>query len=255
MKNKLITAALLAACALTGTGLAAQYAKASDHDDGSQGTKSKATGLTDLYIFREKDQNPAASADDLIFVMNSNPRSEAGKDYYYGTDTRYEFHVARAKSNDAAPTGEGELVMRFEFGAPSTTTRQQALRMTFQDSGKDAVSAASTKAGGAILTTARGATPVINQLDVGGQEVTVFAGLREDPFFFDVDQFFKVRASAAARAGGDKQAQVVFRKPGVDFTAGLNVLSLVVRLPKQLLAMSGDPTSTYDVWETISVKK
>lgn len=252
MRNRVIATALLAGCATIGAALGAQFVRASDHDDGTQGTKIKNHGLTDLYVFREKDQNPAASGDDMIFIMNANPRSEGGKDYYYATDARYEFHVSTAASNAATPTGEDDLLMRFEFGAPSEGARQQAARVTFIEKGEDAMSADKTTSGGMILTTPRGGQPVANAVKVGNETVTVFAGLREDPFFFDVDQFLKVRASAAARAGGATEPQVTFRKPGVDFTAGLNVLSLVVRVPKDLLPGNG---TTFDVWETISVKK
>ena len=42
-----------------------------------------------------------------------------------------------------------------------------------------------------------GGTPIINQVKINGSTVGIFAGLREDPFFFDVDQFFRVRAGLA----------------------------------------------------------
>ena len=87
-----------------------------------------------------------------------------------------------------------------------------------------------------------------------GKRISVFAGLREDPFFFDVEQFLRVRASAAARAGGSSTPQVTFRKPGVDFTAERNVSSIVVRVPRSFL-QGGSGATTFDVWETISVKK
>lgn len=252
MRNRVLATALLACCALAGAAVGSQFVRASDHDDGTQGTKTKNHGLTDLYVFREKDQNPAASGDDLIFIMNANPRSEGGKDYYYATDARYEFHVSTAASNAAAATGADDLLMRFEFGEPDQAAKQQALRVTFQEKGKDAMSADMGADGKAIVTTPRGQNPITNAVKLGGKDLAIFAGLREDPFFFDVDQFLKVRSSAAARAGGDTQAQVTFRTPGVDFTAGLNVLSLVVRVPKSMLPGGGN---TYDVWETISVRK
>ncbi len=59
--------------------------------------------------------------------------------------------------------------------------------------------------------------------------VSVFAGPRDDPFFFDFEQFNKVIA-------GDTTA---FRSPGIDTFAGTNVLSVVVELPKSALG-SGD---------------
>jgi hypothetical protein len=58
----------------------------------------------------------------------------------------------------------------------------------------------------------------------------VFAGPRDDPFFFDLNQFKKVIAGTATS----------FNNPGADTFAGTNVLSVVVEVPKsQLGATSG----------------
>jgi hypothetical protein len=56
----------------------------------------------------------------------------------------------------------------------------------------------------------------------------IFAGLREDPFFFDVQQFFKVRAGAAGL--GPKES-FQSRSEAEDFAKEYNVNSIVVRLP------------------------
>ncbi len=82
-----------------------------------------------------------------------------------------------------------------------------------------------------------------------GSTLTVFAGLREDPFFFDVEQYFRVRAGLLGLG-----PKVGFRKPGLDFAAGYGVNSIVVRVPRSFL--QGKTTvTTFDVWETISVKQ
>jgi len=84
---------------------------------------------------------------------------------------------------------------------------------------------------------------------LGGANASVFAGLREDPFFFDVEQYFRVRAGA--RGIGPA---VGFRPPNtaVDFTRGYNVNAIAVRIPISLLA-GGSNAKVFDVWETISV--
>jgi hypothetical protein len=78
----------------------------------------------------------------------------------------------------------------------------------------------------------------------------VFAGLREDPFFFDVEQFFRVRAGAAGigPAVGFKPAN-----QAIDFAKGYNVNAIVARIPKSLLRGTSN-TDVFDVWETISVR-
>lgn len=239
---KKTTIALALASVLLSMGLSNSHVTASDHDDGTTDMKTANTNLTDLYVFTEKSQNPNATGDNLIFVMNSNPRSVARQNYYFNTGARYEFHVTRVSNNDDAPTGQEDVLMRYEFGAPDAN-KQQSITVT-------AILDGQTLSSSSALTTPLDAPPVNNAMTLGQQKLTVFAGLREDPFFFDVEQYFRVRDAAAKGKAGS----VVFRKPGLDFTAGYNVLSIVTRIPRAFLQGSSAATS-FDVWETISVKK
>jgi hypothetical protein len=223
---------------------------ASDHDDGEADGKGRNLNLTDLYVFREADQNANASADDLILVMNTNPRSLPRQQYYFSTNARYEFHISRALGNDDMPTGQTEGLIRFEFGAPNENKQQPITITVIRDHDEEVVS--TNDDGSPILT-----SPInvnndifINQTSIdstfGSAPMTVFAGLREDPFYFDVEQYFRVRAGAAGIGPA-----VGFRSPGYDFTAGYNVNSIVVRIPRKLL---NSVTDTYDFWQTISTK-
>jgi Domain of unknown function (DUF4331) len=219
---------------------------ASDHDDGETSTKGRNVSLTDLYVFREKDQNVSAKDNDLVFVMNTNPRSVARQQYYFSDNARYEFHVSRVANKDAIPTGKDDVLVRFEFGKPATNA-QQAFRMTVL-SGNNVVGTATGKT--TALAANPNTAPVLNNLSIGNKKVDVFAGLREDPFFFDVEQFFRVRAGAAGigPAVGFKPVN-----QAIDFAKGYNVNAIVARIPKSLL-QGGSATDVFDVWETISVR-
>ncbi|MEW5857120.1 MAG: DUF4331 domain-containing protein [Cyanobacteriota bacterium] len=221
---------------------------ASDHDDGEVEEKSRNVSLTDLYVFREKDQNPNASETDLIFVMNTNPRSLARQQYYFSNNAKYEFHVTRVPDKNATPTGKDNLSLEFTFGAPDGNG-SQAMTVTAKRNGA-AISTSQTTSGAPIVTTPLNNGPIQNTISMGGATMTVFAGLREDPFFFDVEQFFRVRAGALGRGPA-----VGFRDPSqaVDFTKGYNVNTIVVRVPKSFLQLT-TPVDTFDVWETISIK-
>lgn len=79
-----------------------------------------------------------------------------------------------------------------------------------------------------------------------------FAGPREDPTFFDVEQFDNVIAGTAVDG---------FNDPGTDYYAGLNVLSVVIEFPKSLLpsgTVGVNPfepnTPIYNVWVTTKRK-
>jgi hypothetical protein len=91
--------------------LTPKHVVASDHDDGEVDTKGRNVNLTDLYVFREQDQNPTAGKDDLIFIMNTNPRSLARQQYYFSTNALYEFKITRVAHKDAVPTGKEDVIL------------------------------------------------------------------------------------------------------------------------------------------------
>ncbi len=71
------------------------------------------------------------------------------------------------------------------------------------------------------------------RVETGGG-LTVFAGLRDDPFFFDLSRFKEI-------VGGQESS---FRNPGIDTFAGTNALAIVVELPRTMLA------NQFGVWAT-----
>lgn len=237
---------LIALGVLLTAGLASQYVRSSDHDDGEVDTKGRNLNLTDLFVFREQDQNPSASANDLVFVMNTNPRSVPRFQYYFSTRARYEFKVTRAADKDATPTGKTDVLLRFEFGAPDANKQQEIKLTTIRDGSTQTAIVGKTSP----ITPDPAAPPVVNQVALGDSNFAVFAGLREDPFFFDVEQYFRVRAGAA----GEGPA-VGFRSPAtaIDFAKDYNVNAIAVRVPISFLQGGNSQAKVFDVWETISV--
>ena len=223
-------------------GGAATFLSASDHDDGEVDVKGRNLNLTDVYAFREKDQNPNASADDIILVMNTNPRSVARQQYYFSTNARYEFHIDAVNNKNTKVKGQPDVTLRLEFGAPNSK-QEQEVTVTAIKNGK-------TRRQKAITTPLLDNSPNVTNVKLGRQNVTVFAGLREDPFFFDVEQFFRVRAGAAGIGPA-----VGFRDPSkaVDFATGYNVNTIALRVPKRLL-QNGSRSNVFDIWTTISTR-
>jgi hypothetical protein len=223
-----------------------RFVVASDHDDGETSTKGRNVNLTDLYVFREQDQNASAKADDLVFVMNTNPRSIARQQYYFSHNARYEFHISRVINKDDIPSGNDDTVLRFEFGKPEANGQQSYRMLTIANGQVIGKTNGKTTA----LAPDPNAAPIVNSGKVGDNKVDVFAGLREDPFYFDVEQFFRVRAGAAGigPAVGFKAAN-----QAIDFAKGYNVNSIVARIPRTLL-QGNTKTTVFDVWETIAVR-
>ncbi|MBM0741990.1 DUF4331 domain-containing protein [Phormidium sp. CLA17] len=222
-------------------GLVSSYVRSSDHDDGEVDTKGRNLNLTDLFVFREQDQNSAAAPGNLVLIMNTNPRSLARQQYYFSTRARYEFKITRVADKNAPVTGVPNAIVRFEFGAPDAN-KQQAVKITTIVDGNTTVAMGKTTPLGSA------SQPVVNNVSLGGANATVFAGLREDPFFFDVEQYFRVRAGARGMgpAVGFRPASTA-----VDFTKGYNVNAIAISIPISLI--SGGSSTVFDVWETISL--
>ena len=85
----------------------------------------------------------------------------------------------------------------------------------------------------------------------------MFAGAREEPFFIDLEQFFRIIPDRKPSTGTlsalpDTATAGSFRSAAaaVDFTKGFNVLSIVVELPTSMLTSGGN--SKVGIWGTIS---
>jgi hypothetical protein len=227
---------------------------ASDHDDGETNIKSRNLSLTDLYVFREDWQTgDAADAGNLVMVMNTNPRSLPRQQYFFNTEAIYSFHIGRQSDPDNQVTGRTDLRIDFRF-APPAANGQQDFTMEFVSVANELPTNQITVAGGKTTPAAPligdpNPAPVVNNFTgPNGNVISVFAGLREDPFFFDVQAFFKVRA---ALAGAGPAAAFGDLDTAEDFAKDYNVNSIVVRMPIALLSANGE--TTFDVWETINL--
>jgi len=267
---KLLLAAVLMGLTVGAVGMFSQV-RASDHDDGETQIKGRNLNLTDLFVFREDwHSGNAADAANLIFIMCTNPRSMPRQQYFFNTNARYNFHVGRQPNRDATVTGNEDMRFEFSFGSPSATN-QQAINLNvyrFANGGLASVNTA-TVATTAVTTPATvlltgNPAAVVNTFTENNTNLTVFSGLREDPFFFDVDAYFRTRATviggAAAATPNTLRGPALI--PGavafaptaataVDFTIGFNVNAIVMRVPITYLQANAEPV--FDVWETISL--
>jgi hypothetical protein len=232
-------------------------ASASDHDDGISRVKSRNRNLTDLYAFREDNQTGrAGDAGNLVIIMNSDPRAPGGRQEYFDPSSTYDLHFTQvaAANKNVAPSGIENYILRFIFAAPDSAGRQtfstSLIHRAAIEAGGGDIMAAEPKARTTTLEESKNNQLVTNSFRTkSGAVIDVFAGLREDPFFFDVDQFLKVRAGALGRG-----PVTSFRTAdkAVDFTVGFNVNTIVARIPISIL-QNGMDSPIFDVWETISV--
>jgi hypothetical protein len=230
-------AALLTALLVAGAAGVLRYAAASDHQDTPEVELSPRLDINDVYVF------PGSSPDRLVLaVTTSSPLTPAGSaNASFDPDILYQIKVDN--TGDAVE----DLVIQFTFEGTGTsqhvamrgpaTPTQTGARTTLVD----------------VAPTLRGAINTVLG-DAGG--VQLFAGLREDPFFIDLEQFFKILPDRRPVTGplskvGPKAEASAFRDPGIDFLAGINALAIVVELPEALL-LGGGADPQIGVWATTS---
>jgi hypothetical protein len=87
--------------------------------------------------------------------------------------------------------------------------------------------------------------------------IQVFAGPRDDPFFLDLEQFFRIIPDRKPVTGPlsqipDVPSASAFRPAGqaVNYIAGFNVMSIVIELPITALTSGGN--ARLGIWGTIS---
>ncbi len=186
---------------------------AADHVDTPTVT-NQPTDITDLYVFRGAD--PA----NLVFVANSqgltSPANSAA--LKFDANTVLEFNIDKTGDNIE------DLVIQCKYDAASNKMKIY---------GPVAPSATGSKSklegfvNAEVAVTTYGSSAVTS---TGSSGIKVFAGPRDDPFFFDLNRF---KAILAGTATG-------FSNPGTDAFAGTNVLSIVVEVPKILIGATGN---------------
>lgn len=189
---------------------------AADHID-APAVQGGTSDVTDFYAFQ------GADTDNLVFVANFqgllSPSATASA--AFDEDVLVEFNI------DTDGDAVEDLVIQaipdngnmYVYGpyAPNQTGLQSTVDM---NNGREVVVAITPYGENAITAT--------------NDNITAFAGPRDDPFFMDFAQYGEIIAGNATS----------FNNPGTDTFAGTNVLSIVVEVPKSLVGGTG----TINTW-------
>lgn len=199
-----------ATLALALAGGVATWLIGADHDEAPGVQDDQAADIADVYAW----QSPT-NADNVVLALTLSDvlppgQIQLGRSIF---DPRVLYQFKFDNDGDAV---EDLVLQAYVVGGPSNQIMKfvgpVAPRMT---------GAEGRVAGGPVTASVRvstGTEPIVSSR--GG--MTVFAGVRDDPFFFDFGQF-------AAVLGGTATS---FNDPGTDSFAGLNVYAIVVELPK-----------------------
>lgn len=219
MKRKKLLFSAIAALTLVTGGII----YASDHIDAPSVT-GKSSDITDLYVFQ------GANTSNLVFVGNTQglltpATTGAAK---FDENTLIQFSIDNNNDNIE------DLVIQCKYDAASNMMKVYG---PIAPSEKGARSKLEGNATASVAVTAYGSSAVIG---TGSNGMSVFAGPRDDPFFFDLDQYHKVLDGTATG----------FKSTGTDAFAGTNVMSVVVEVPKAMLGGTGK----LNVWLTTRKK-
>lgn len=228
---------LTLALASLGTAGVFRLARGSDHQDTPEVELNPASDMTDVYVF------PGSTPDRTVLVLNSwafiTPAQTTNT--YFDPNLLYQFKI------DNNGDGVEDRVIQLTFdgtGSGQTVTVR----------GPVAPPVAGAM-GNVLATGTATVSGPINTVLGSASGVQVFAGWRDDPFFIDLEQFFRIIPDRKPVTGTlsqlpDTPTASAFRNPGVDYVAGFNVLSIVIELPTASLVAGGNPK--IGIWGTIS---
>ena len=228
---------LALALATVATAGVIRLAQGSDHQDTPDVELNPASDMTDVYAF------PSSSPDRTVLVLNSwafiTPAQTTNT--YFDPNLLYQFKI------DNNADGVEDRVIQVTFDGAG-------LGQTVTVRGPVAPPMAGAM-GNVLGTGAATVSGPINTVLGSASGVQVFAGWRDDPFFIDLEQFFRIIPDRKPVTGTlaqlpDVPTASAFRNPGVDYVAGFNVLSIVIELPTASLVAGGSPK--IGIWGTIS---
>jgi len=211
---------------------------ASDHQDTPEVELSPRMDVNDVYAF------PGASADRIVLAMTTSSP------------------ITPAQSSGAA--FDPNLLYQLKIDNTGDGLEDKVIQITFSGSGtnqqvtvRGPVAPAQT---GTMNTLVSSGTSVMGATNSNLGSTTgmqVFAGIRDDPFFLDLEQFFRIVPDRKPVSGPlsqlpDQATASSFRPAGqaVDYLRGINTLAIVLEMPAVMLTDGG--TRKLGVWGTIS---
>ncbi len=232
--NSLCLLTLALAVSLCGGNLSSLHA--ADHREAPKVDAIGEGDLTDVFAFVDP-----VDATRIVFVLSVNPFAppSSSSTYSFSPDLLYQIKI------DNTGDAREDQVLQFVF---SGLGQKQTVSIY------GPAAPVSTGARNQLLTSAPTASGAFNKVFGSPTGVLGFAGVRDDPFVFDIGQFFRILNGSQDLF---RQVGTSFRgrpvRPdgtsGVDAFGGFNLTSLVVSVPK---AMVRGATSKINVWGTVS---
>ena len=229
-----ITRVTAGAAAVAVAIFAGQRLLASDHQDTPEVELNPRMDINDVFAF------PGSGTDRIVLAMTTSSPIQ-GSNAAFDNNLLYQFRIDN--SGDAIE----DRVIQVTF---SGTGANQTVTV------RGPVAPATTGMRSTLVNDPQSITGQVGQTLGSATGVQVFAGLRDDPFFIDLEQFFKIvpdrRPSTGPLSQPQTQQATSFRTPGIDFLRGYNALAIVVEVPKSMLTNASGADAKVGVWGTVS---
>jgi hypothetical protein len=224
--------------ALSGTFAITRSSSASDHQDTPEVELSPRMDMNDVYAF------PGASADRIVLVMTTSSPITPAQSGAASFDPNLLYQLKIDNSGD----GVEDKVIQVTFSGTGTS-QQMTVR--------GPIAPATTGTMNTVVSSGTSLTGTVNTNLGNAASVQAFAGIRDDPFFLDLEQFFRIVPDRKPVSGAlsqlpDQPTASSFRPAGqaVDYLRGINALGIVLEMPTAMLTDGG--TKKIGVWGTIS---
>jgi hypothetical protein len=230
---------LLALAGLVATiGAGTILVSAADHLDAPTTKANHRIDITDVYAFK--------STGGTTLVLNVNPLTSPAdsKTARFSTSAIYQFNIDRNLNALA------DVAYRVRFGparmvAGGNVVQDYTIKRSVGASARTNAWIGTT-VGTGQTTTYKRPTLRIAHLSGGGK---AFAGVRDDPFFFDLPGFVEFKKQLLA--GSTDLGVLLGGFTGTDTFAGTNVSSIAIEVPDARLGGTG---RTVGVWATVLSK-
>ena len=231
---------LLAAALVLGLGLSGRaMLLASDHQDTPEVELAPRFDVNDVYAF------PAATPGRVVLVLGtSSPITPAQTpSFTFGVKDKELYQLKIDNNGDARE----DLVFQVTFTG-NAGNQIVTLRGPVAPNG---VGTSNTLVNQVTLS------GPVNQVLGSRERIQLFAGPRDDPFFIDLEQFFRIipdRRPVTGPLSVLRPPAATFRSPreAKDFLRGINDMAIVIELPATMLSADGKSLGKFGVWGTTS---
>jgi hypothetical protein len=240
MKKSRALFLFVALAGLVTTIVVSRLARAADHQDGTTALNDPSADITDIFAWMP-------DATHVALVMDIMPAASTSAQF--SNTVKYAFHTTGQAAYGGAKDPEIDVICTFDNNTPQNVSCW-------------IVPAGSTTSTEYVQGNASGASGISS----ADGALQVFAGVRNDPFFFNLDGFHHAVATVDAVAGTlsfdpagcptvpTADSQLLVSQLGTaydggmaqDHFAGLNVLALVLKINTSALLQSGH--TVLSVW-------